>query len=225
MSPLSALCPGALCLKIIVIIGVALRANVWKKSPLLSTTCTLRLGFLRLSLGLAGVRDNRCIVLTSMVLWCHRTLCFIKDPHWTVSLTLYAPASWCEFPKNKAVFTAIAPISIEINTTFLYGWRQWRPHFFVSFYLWGWVLSLLCKITSISCILQCQLYNFFGGYLGCFPSLHSGFGLFWNTKQKWSLVPIFALFWQIRVPAPWAPQCHLHPHWPSLEATLGASPP
>ena len=94
-----------------------------------------------------------------------------------------SPALWCEFPKNKAVFTAIAPITIEINATFLHGWRQRRPQFFFSFYLWGWVLSLLCKITSILCILQCQLYNSFGGYLGCFPSLHSGFGLFGIPKK------------------------------------------
>ena len=39
MSPLSALCPGALCLKIIVIIGGCPPRKRSKKPPLLSTTC------------------------------------------------------------------------------------------------------------------------------------------------------------------------------------------
>ena len=148
-----------------------------------TTTCTLRLGFLRLSLGLAGVRDNRCIVLTSMVLWCHRTLCFTEYAHWKVSLTLYVPRIVMRISKKQSCLHYPLHQSPSRSIQHFCTGGASGNHIFFSFYLWGWVLSLLCKITSILCILQCQLYNFFGGYLGCLPSLHSGFGLFWNTKK------------------------------------------
>ena len=146
----------------------------------LTTTCILHLEILRLSLGFAGVCNHSCIVSHSHGISCHCAVISSKNSQ---------PNIIC-IRQSKDVFTASAPISIEINTTILRGVAQmWEriirfPFWNMSFFVCAGILSLFCKNNSIGVSLRAIWLTFFGGHLWCVFFLDSGFGLVWNTKNE-----------------------------------------
>ena len=142
-----------------------------------------------------------------MVLWCHRAVISSKNSQPNIICIL----------QSKDVFTASAPISIEINTTFFArgGTNLRTRHIFLFFlknvfFVCVGILSLFfCKINSVGVSLGAIWLPFFGGHLGCLSSSNSGFGLVWNTKNE-----VFCLFLfysgRYEFPSPAHPSRHLH---------------
>ena len=146
------------------------------------------------------------LFLTPMVLWCHRTVISSKNSQPNIICIL----------QSKDVFTASAPISIEINTTFFArgGTNLRTRHIFLFFEkcflcVCGYSLSFFVKSTQLVYLWVPFDYHFFGGHLGCLSSSNSGFGLVWNTKNE-----VFCLFLfysgRYEFPSPAHPSRHLH---------------